>query len=145
MLAKFGSCWALGVILLTIWLNSAGGVKPLTAGFHENDSLKYIRRKRNVLDKPEPAPEFSSHTVIQPKVFDTREKQEIDLQKLDVEKVQNGTSHSQHLDDLTIAFASKGQKYIVDLQLNHHLIPNGYFQKFHKEVCAKILCNVLYV
>ena len=101
----------------------------------QEGSLKYIRRKRNVNDA-EPSPEFSSYFLIQPKVYHAREKREIDVKNLSPkrDKKQNSTIANNIINDLVITFTSRDQEYIVDLQLNHQLIPTNYFQKYHKEV-----------
>ena len=48
----------------------------------------------------------------------------------------------QDLNDLTLKFQSEGQNFVVDLHLNHQLIPDGYFQKYHKEVGAIIRIDI---
>jgi hypothetical protein len=75
-----------------------------------------------------PADEFSSHSVIHPRVFHARSKREIATTRSD----ENG-SPERHLDHLTVTFEAE-RVFVLDLQLNRQLIPENYFQKTHKQV-----------
>ena len=113
----------------------------------EEGALKYIRRKRNLNDA-EPSPEFSSYFIVEPKVYHAREKREIDVKNLSPKKDEkpNSTIANNSINDLVITFTSGNQEYMVDLQLNHQLIPTNYFQKYHKKVSLclnRIGCRLL--
>ena len=62
------------------------------------------------------------------------QKHEIDLKQSTQKKTTQRDAQIHDLNDLTLTFQSEGQNFIVDLHLNHQLIPDGYFQKYHKEV-----------
>ena len=100
----------------------------------DENELKYIQRKRN--SGTHAAPEFSKYHVIHPKVYHTVQKHEIDLKQVTQKKTTQRDAKIHDLNDLTLTFQSEGQNFIVDLHLNHQLIPDGYFQKYHKEVSS---------
>lgn len=111
------------------------GPSHFAANAQNEESLKYIRRKRNSFTNS--APEFTSHFIIQPKVYHVREKREVDVQNVSPKRDKRNGTIVENINDLMVSFKSEGQEYVVDLQLNHQLIPRGYFQKYHKEVGFK--------
>ena len=117
----------LALLVFLGWISSSNA---LSNNFGEkSDNLKYIKRKRSA--DTNSATEFSKFSVIQPKVYHSRNKREIKVDNINPKR-DNDTI--ENIDDLILTFSSGGQNYIVDLQLNHQLIPQGYFQKYHKEV-----------
>ena len=117
----------LALLVFLGWISSSNASSN---NFGEkSDNLKYIKRKRNA--DTNSATEFSKFSVIQPKVYHARNKREIKVDNINPKR-DNDTI--ENIDDLILTFSSGGQNYIVDLQLNHQLIPHGYFQKYHKEV-----------
>ena len=117
------------IFILNVGVGSPGSASPahVTMNIQDEKSMKYIRRKRNT--NTNSVPEFSSYSVIQPKVYCVRKKREVDIQNL------NRKSKSvENLNDLTVSFTSRRQDYVIDLRLNHQLIPHGYFQKYHRQV-----------
>ena len=97
----------------------------------ESDNLKYIKRKRNAGTNS--ATELSKFSIIEPVIYHVREKRELDVENIHP-KEYNDTRVIENINDLILTFSSRGEKYIIDLQLNHQLIPYGYFQKYHKKV-----------
>ena len=105
----------------------------------DKEDLKYIKRKRNSTTNS--ASEFVTYNVIQPKIYHVQEKREIDISNIHPKTKNKNSTVVQNINDLTITFISGDQEYIVDLQLNHQLIPKGYFQKYHKKVSG--LCILI--
>ena len=97
----------------------------------KSDNLKYIKRKRNA--DTNSATEFSKFSIIEPIIYHVRDKRKKDVENIHL-KLHNDSAVTENINDLVLTFSSGGQKYIVDLQLNHQLIPYGYFQKYHKKV-----------
>ena len=117
----------LALLVLLGWITSNNASSN---NFGEkSDNLKYIKRKRNV--DTNSATEFSKFSQIQPEVYHVRDKREIKVDNINPKR-DNGTI--ENINDLILTFSSGGKNYIVDLQLNHQLIPHGYFQKYHKDV-----------
>ena len=112
----------------------------ISENLENENGLKYIRRKRN--SRTHAAPEFTKYHVIHPKVYHTVKKHEIDLKQANQKKKSQKDAQIQDLNDLTLKFQSEGQNFVVDLHLNHQLIPDGYFQKYHKEVGAIIRIDI---
>ena len=112
----------------------------ISENLENENGLKYIRRKRN--SRTHAAPEFTKYHVIHPKVYHTVKKHEIDLKQANQKKKSQKDAQIQDLNDLTLKFQSEGQNFIIDLHLNHQLIPDGYFQKYHKEVRAILRLNI---
>ncbi|XP_025201152.1 disintegrin and metalloproteinase domain-containing protein 9 [Melanaphis sacchari] len=70
--------------------------------------------------------QFNNYAFIEPKLFNTRHKREIQSTKINP----NGLEHAH---DITLTFVDNGQDYIIDLSLNRGLIPVNYFEKHQKD------------
>ena len=94
--------------------------------YHEISGSGPRKRRRHL----SPAEEFSSHSVIYPRVFHARSKRQIATTRSD-----DVASLGRHLDHLTVTFEDEDEReFVLDLQLNRQLIPENYFQKTHKQV-----------
>ena len=94
--------------------------------YHEVSGSGPRKRRRHLT----PADEFTSHSVIHPRVFHARSKREIKTTLSDVI-----ASRGRHLDHLTVTFEDEDEReFVLDLQLNRQLIPENYFQRTHKQV-----------
>ncbi|XP_050532167.1 disintegrin and metalloproteinase domain-containing protein 28 [Daktulosphaira vitifoliae] len=69
--------------------------------------------------------EFSSYTLIEPKLIHTKHKREIHSTKTNPYELK-------HINDITLNFHENGKEYILDLRLNKDLIPAQYFEKHQK-------------
>ncbi|KAK5644416.1 hypothetical protein RI129_005716 [Pyrocoelia pectoralis] len=76
-----------------------------------------------------PAPDFSRHTLVKPRIYHGREKRQISTTK---------EEDGKHIHQLTISYDVEGKEYILDLQLNRNLIPKGYFRR-HQENGNKVI------
>ena len=127
-------------LALLIFLGWVSTCNASTNNFREkSDNLRYIKRKRNAVTNS--ATEFSKFNVIQPQVYHVREKRELKTDNIHPKR-DNDSIPIENINDLILTFSSGGQKYVVDLKLNHQLIPHGYFQKYHKKVSQKIYNKV---
>ena len=96
--------------------------------YHEVSASNGPRKRR--LRHFDPSDQFSSHTVVEPRVFHGRSKREIASTRRD-----DDVSSKRHLDHLTVTFDGEDERqFILDLQLNRQLIPDNYFQKRHHQV-----------
>ena len=127
------------IFILNVGVGSPGNALPENSAVNiqDEESLKYIRRKRST--DTNSAPEFSSHSIIQPKLYHVSDKHEVDIQNLNPKRENRKGKSVEDLNDLTVSFTSRGQDYVIDLRLNHQLIPHGYFQKYHEKVILKII------
>ena len=90
-------------------------------------------RKRRRHDGP--ATEFSSHRIIEPRLFHGRSKREIATTRDVAGDGGDVTASRRHLDHLTVTFdGDNDRRFVLDLKLNRQLIPENYFQKTHKQV-----------
>ncbi|XP_043270654.1 uncharacterized protein Meltrin isoform X1 [Venturia canescens] len=82
-----------------------------------------FRTNENVIDsmKKGPSEEFSSHTVVRPKVYHARSKRAIFNTK--------ENDDPRHTDMLTVGFEVDGVERTLDLRLNTDLIPVNYKQR----------------
>ncbi|KAI4460525.1 adam a disintegrin and metalloprotease domain [Holotrichia oblita] len=71
-----------------------------------------------------PTKDFKRHVLIQPKIYHSRNKREITTTK--------NEDNSSHLDHVTLTYDLDGQNYIIDLNLNRDLLPEGYFHRYQK-------------
>ncbi|XP_050435802.1 disintegrin and metalloproteinase domain-containing protein 28 [Adelges cooleyi] len=74
------------------------------------------------LKTDEIAPDFNSHTFIEPKLIHARHKREIESTRISSDGLE-------HVHDITLHFVDDGKDYILDLSLNSDLIPAKYFEK----------------
>ena len=125
---------SIGLHVALIILIHGGSLASHLRTNHQDDGLKYIKRKRN--DITNSAPEFATYNAIQPKVYHVREKREIDVENVSPSIKSQNQTKAEEIDDLTVSFTSRGKEYVVDLQLNRQLIPLNYFQKYHKKVSS---------
>ena len=127
----------LALFIFLGWISTCNGS---TNNFREkSDNLKYIKRKRNTVANS--ATEFLKFNVIHPQIYHVREKRELKVENIHPKR-SNDTIPIENINDLILTFSSEGQTYIVDLQLNHQLIPHGYFQKYHKNVSVELNRNM---
>ena len=86
-------------------------------------------------------PIISRRDEVQPVFYHGRTKRQ-------VETTLEGTAasaSSKHIHDLTMAFDSRGQKFILDLKLNQNLIPKEYFHKYQTKVRQIVIPTKNYV
>ena len=95
--------------------------------YHEVSASNGPRKRRS--RHLEPSDQFSSHFVVEPRLFHGRSKREIATTRHD------DVSLKRHLDHLTVTFDGEDERqFVLDLQLNRQLIPDNYFQKRHHQV-----------
>ena len=70
---------------------------------------------------------FQSHRVINPRIFHGRHKREID-------STHDRDGEGGHVHHLTVAWNIDDEDVVLDLKLNRDLIPDNYFEKYHKQV-----------
>ena len=123
----------LAVIFIQGWISVASiALASQLPTSKDKESLKYIKRKRNSTTNS--VSEFMTYNAITPKIYNVKEKREIDINNIHPKSKYRNNTVLENLNDITVTFMSGGQEYIADLQLNHQLIPEGYFQKYHKKV-----------
>lgn len=101
----------LGLLLLFVFIRRADFHLPVTKA------------------EPHPAPDFSRHTLVKPRIYHGREKRQISTTK---------EEDGKHLHHLTISYNAEGKEFVLELQLNRNLIPKGYFRR-HQENGKKVI------
>ena len=139
MRPSIGLHLALIIIHGGILVSSSVLASQLPTISQDEKNLKYIKRKRNSTTNS--ASEFVTYNVIQPKIYHVQEQREIDISNIHPKAKNRNSTVVQNINELTITFMSGNLEYIVDLQINHQLIPKGYFQKYHKKVSFFINFN----
>lgn len=79
-----------------------------------------------------PSKDFHQHRIVRPRLFQTGSKRSLETTRRT--KVEEAVDDRRHLDDVTVEFeADNRQPIALDLRLNRELVPDGYFQKFHRK------------
>ncbi|XP_074027845.1 disintegrin and metalloproteinase domain-containing protein meltrin isoform X1 [Leptinotarsa decemlineata] len=85
--------------------------------------LEYLKARKH------PTSEFSRHSLVKPKIYHGREKRQI------ATTLEESGEHTNHLQ---ITLEVDGKDVILDLTLNKHLLPKGFFHNYQQNGQYKI-------
>ncbi|XP_022902452.2 disintegrin and metalloproteinase domain-containing protein 12 isoform X1 [Onthophagus taurus] len=79
-----------------------------------------FKQHLDISTEQHPAPDFTRHTLIKPRIYHGREKRQISSTK---------EESGYHIQNLQIQYDLRGKDYTLDLQLNRDLIPKNFFHR----------------